>query len=59
MIQIEKVSNGYIVHVDEDETIVFQREYQSMNMALAAVLNFLKEQWQDDEHVKVKLDVGE
>ncbi len=48
MISIEKVSNGYIVRIEEgetDETLVCQKEFGSMNAALAAVCNVLKEQW--------------
>ena len=61
MISIEKVSNGFVVRVEEGEeesVIVFQKEYNSMNVALAAVFQYLQEHWQDDEAVKIKMDVG-
>jgi len=61
MISIEKVSNGFVMRVDEGEeesVIVFQKEYNSMNVALAAVFQYLQEHWQDDEAVKIKIDVG-
>lgn len=61
MISIEKVSNGFVVRVEEGEeesVIVFQKEYNSMNVALAAVFRYLQEHWQDDEAVKIKMDVG-
>ena len=48
MISIEKVANGYIVRIEEaetDETLVCQREFSSMNAALASVCNILKEHW--------------
>ena len=52
MISIEKVSNGYIVRIEEagtDETLVCQREFNSMNCALGAVCQILKEHWFDHE----------
>ena len=62
MISIEKVSNGFVMRVDEgdegENVIVFQKEYNSMNVALAAVFQYLQEHWQDDEAVKIKIDVG-
>lgn len=61
MISIEKVTNGYIVRIeenDDDSTLVCQKEYDSMNMALGSVCKLLVDRWQDDEHVKVKLDIG-
>jgi len=61
MISIEKVSNGYIVRIEEDgqdETLVCQREYDSMNMALLAVFKQLCEQWQDVSEPQIKLDIG-
>lgn len=61
MISIEKVSNGFIARIeepDDDTTIVFQKEYNSLNMALAAVCQHLLERWQDDEPIQIKLDVG-
>ena len=61
MISIEKVNNGFVVRIeegDDDYTMVLQKEYDSMNMALGSVCKLLLEHWQDDEHVKVKLDIG-
>jgi hypothetical protein len=48
MISIEKVKNGYVLNINEDDeeyTMVCQKEFGSMNAALAAVCNTLKEQW--------------
>lgn len=62
MISIEKVSNGYILRIeenDEDETLVCQKEYGSMNMALGAVCKLLLDRWSDaNEEVRIKLDIG-
>lgn len=62
MISIEKVSNGFIVRIeeaDEDSTVVFQKEYESLNVALGSVCQSLLNRWQDDdEPIKVNLDVG-
>ena len=61
MISIEKVNNGFVVRIeegDDDYTMVLQKEYDSMNMALGSVCKLLLDHWQDDEHVKVKLDIG-
>lgn len=60
MISIEKVSNGFVMRVDEEEEIVvvFQKEYNSMNVALAAVIRDLIEKMADDEEIKVRVDVG-
>lgn len=61
MISIEKVRNGFVLHIEEDDedyTIVCQKEYDSMNVALSAVFRTLMEAWQeDDEPLKIKLDV--
>jgi hypothetical protein len=61
MISIEKVRNGFVLQINEDEeeyTIVCQQEYNSMNVALAAVFRTLMEHYQDnDESIKIKLDV--
>ena len=60
MISIEKVSNGYIVRIEEgetDETLVCQREFSSMNVALAAVCNILKEHWfEADEGIQLTIE---
>jgi hypothetical protein len=62
MISIEKVTNGYIVRIeetDEDATLVCQREFNSMNVALTAVCKLLIDRWQDEaEAVGIKLDVS-
>ena len=62
MISIEKVTNGYIVRIeeaDEDATLVCQREFSSMNVALTAVCKLLIDRWQDEsESVGIKLDVS-
>jgi hypothetical protein len=61
MISIERVTNGYIVRIeeaDEDSTLVCQREFDSMNMALGAVCKMLIDRWQDEsEAIAIKLDV--
>lgn len=60
MITIEKVSNGYIMRVeegDEDSTIVFQKEYNSLNVALGAVCNDLIKRWAEDGEVGIKVDL--
>jgi hypothetical protein len=62
MISIEKVKNGFIVRIeeaDEDATLVCQREFNSMNVALGAVCKMLIDRWQDEsEAVGIKLDVA-
>jgi len=62
MISIEKVTNGYIVRIeetDEDATLVCQREFSSMNVALTAVCKLLIDRWQDEsEAIGIKLDVS-
>ena len=62
MISIEKVSNGFIVRIeeaDEDATLVCQREFNSMNVALGALCKLLIDRWQDEsEAVGIKLDVS-
>lgn len=61
MISIEKVSNGFILRIEEGEediTLVCQREFNSMNVALGAVFKELLNRWQDEsEPVGIKLDV--
>ena len=52
MISIEKVSSGFVLRIEEgdtDETLVCQREFGSMNAALGAVCQILKEHWFDEE----------
>lgn len=62
MISIDKVSNGFVVRIEEgeeDTTLVCQKEYNSMNVALAAVFKQLMDRWQDEtEPVGIKLDVS-
>lgn len=62
MISIEKVTNGYIVRIeetDDDSTLVCQKEYNSMNVALGAVCKLLIDRWQDEsEAVGINLDVA-
>ena len=61
MISIEKVSNGFVVRIeenDEDITMVCQKEFNSMNVSLAAVCKMLIDRWQDEsEAISIKLDV--
>lgn len=61
MISIEKVRNGFVLNINEDDeeyTVVCQQEFGSMNVALAAVFRTLMEHWQNnDEPIKIKLDV--
>jgi hypothetical protein len=59
MISIEKVTNGYIVRIEEGEdvTLVCQREFNSMNVALASVCNLLKERWfENDEGINLIIE---
>lgn len=62
MISIEKVTNGYIVRIeeaDEDATLVCQKEFNSMNVALGAVCKMLIDRWQDEsEAVGIKLEIA-
>lgn len=62
MISIEKVTNGYIVRIeetDDDSTLVCQKEFNSMNVALGAVCKLLIDRWQDEsETVGIKVDVA-
>lgn len=61
MISIEKVTNGYIVRIeetDDDSTLVCQKEFNSMNVALGAVCKLLIDRWQDEsETVGIAVDV--
>ncbi|NBW19146.1 MAG: hypothetical protein EBR82_65335 [Caulobacteraceae bacterium] len=61
MISIEKVRNGFVLQINEDEeeyTIVCQQEYNSMNVALAAACNILIKMWHEDsEPMGLKVDV--
>lgn len=60
MITIEKVSNGYIMRVeegDEDSTVVFQKEYNMLNVALGALCNDLIKRWAEPDEVVVKVDI--
>lgn len=58
MVSIEKACNGFIVREEEGETRVYQAEFNSVNVALAAVMKDLIEKMADDEEIKVKVDVG-
>jgi hypothetical protein len=61
MISIEKVQNGFVVRIEEGEdyTIVLQKEFNSMNVALGALCKLLIDRWQDEsEAVGIKLDVS-
>jgi hypothetical protein len=60
MIQIEKVTNGYILRIEEDEedsTIVFQKEYDSLNVALGSVCNYLIKMYSEPSEVQLKVDI--
>ena len=60
MIQIEKVTNGYILRVEEDEedsAIVFQKEYDSLNVALGSVCNYLIKMYSEPSEVQLKVDI--
>ncbi len=60
MISIERVSNGFVLNITEDGeeyTMVCQKEFGSMNAALAAVCNVLKEHWFDkDEGIRLIIE---
>lgn len=61
MISIERVSNGFVLTINEDDeeyTMVCQKEYDSMNVALAAVCNILIKRWtEESEPIGLKVDV--
>lgn len=61
-ISIEQVENGFIMRFCDEElhrTLVKQAEFDSMNLALAAVCKELVEYWQDeDEAIKVRLEAS-
>jgi len=57
MITIESVTNGFVVRNDEiEETLVFQKEYNSKNMALLALFKYIAQNFEEPELVKIKLD---
>lgn len=58
MINIEKASNGFIVREEDGDVRVYQAEFNSVNVALAAVIRDLIEKMADDEEIKVRVDVG-
>ena len=58
MLSIEKACNGFIVREEEGETRVYQAEFNSVNVALAAVIKDLIEKMADDEEIRIKVDVG-
>ena len=61
MISIERVSNGFVLTINEDDeeyTMVCQKEYDSMNVALAAGCNILIKRWtEESEPIGLKVDV--
>lgn len=58
MINIEKASNGFIVREEDGDVRVYQAEFNSVNVALAAVIRDLIEKMADDEEIRIKVDVG-
>lgn len=58
MINIEKASNGFIVREEDGDVRVYQAEFNSVNVALAAVIRDLIEKMADNEDIKVRVDVG-
>ena len=61
MISIEKVANGFVVRIEEGEddyTMVLQKEFNSMNIALGSLCKLLIDRWQDEsETVGIAVDV--
>jgi hypothetical protein len=62
MISIEKVQNGFVVRIeegDDDYTIVLQKEFNSMNVALGSLCKTLIDRWQDEsEQIGVRIEVS-
>ena len=62
MISIERVSNGYVVRIEEGEddcTMVLQKEFNSMNVALGSLCKLLIDRWQDEsETIGIKIEVS-
>jgi len=58
MLSIEKASNGFIVREEEGVVTVYQAEFNSVNVALAAVIRDLIEKMADEEEIRIKVDVG-
>ena len=62
MISIEKVQNGFVVRIEEGEddyTIVLQKEFNSMNVALGSLCKTLIDRWQDEsEQIGVRIEVS-
>lgn len=62
MISIERVSNGFVVRIEEgedDHTMVLQKEYNSMNVALGSLCKLLIDRWQDEtETIGIKIEVS-
>jgi len=58
-VSVEKASNGYILRDDEtDEVLVFQKEYESCNVALAAILNHIRQKFEDpNENIRTVFDI--
>jgi len=61
-ISIEQVENGYIMRFSDDETqrtLVKQAEFNSMNIALAAVCKEVLNQWIDkDDEIQIHLEAS-
>jgi hypothetical protein len=61
VISIERVDNGFIIRIEEEEetaVLVAQKEFNSMNVSLGAVCKLLIDRWQDQsEAIAIKLDV--
>ena len=62
MISIERVSNGYVLRIEEGEddcTMVLQKEFNSMNVALGALCKLLIDRWQDEsETIGIRIEVS-
>jgi hypothetical protein len=62
VISIERVDNGFIIRIEEEEetaVLVAQKEFNSMNVSLGAVCKLLIDRWQDQsEAIAIKLDVA-
>jgi hypothetical protein len=61
-ISIEQVENGYIMRFCDDEvarTLVKQAEFNSMNIALAAVCKEILDYWIDkDDTIQINLEAS-
>lgn len=59
MVTIEQAKNGYILRLDDEETLVFQSEYKSLNHALGALLIYLNNNFTNESdcfrvHIEIK-----